>query len=342
MAVRVGILTGGGDCPGLNAVVRAAVHAATSAGAGIVGYRHGWLGLAEGDAVPLSVAATDALLVTGGTALGTARFHPGAHPGAVDRVLATLERDAVDALVVVGGDGTLGATRPLVEAGVPVVGIPKTIDNDVPGTDRSVGFDTGLAIATEAVDRVTTTAESHDRLMVIEVMGRHAGWLAVGAGIAGGAHAILVPERPFDIAAVADALCRRHRVANYSIVVVAEGAVPAPGTDGTAPVPVHDQPIVAGSIGAWVRTELAERSGFESRLVVLGHVQRGGTPTAGDRLLATRFGVAAVRAALAGTTGTMTALVGDAVQLLPLEVAMAGPRGVPDDMLDLSDALAAA
>lgn len=340
--MRIGILTGGGDCPGLNAVVRAAVHTVEGGAAdGIIGYRHGWLGLAEGDGVALTAAVTDPLLGTGGTALGTARYHPADHEGAIEQILRTVRRDAVDALVVVGGDGTLAAARPLADAGLVVVGVPKTIDNDVPGTDRSVGFDTALAIATEAVDRVHTTAESHDRLMVIEVMGRHAGWLAVGAGIAGGAHAILVPERPFDIEQVAAALRRRHRVANFSIVVVAEGATPAPGTDGTAPVADPNQPIVAGSIGAWVRAELAERSGFESRLVVLGHVQRGGTPTAADRLLATRFGVAAVQAAAAGATRVMTALVGDEVHLVPLDVAMAGPRGVPATLLEISRALAA-
>ena len=328
--MRLGIVTGGGDCPGLNAVIRAVVHAASNRfGDSVVGYRHGLRGVVEGDAVPLGVVDTDPLLSLGGTALGTARYHPADHSGAQDRAIGVLRRDGVDALVVVGGDGTLAAADKLARAGIRVVGVPKTIDNDVPGTDRAVGFDSALTIATEAVDRVRTTAESHDRLMVVEVMGHHTGWLAFGAGIAGGAHAILAPEQPFDIDEVAKLLRRRHATVSYSIVVVAEGAVPLPGSMDFHPPVGPAGSIVAGSVGERVRAELASRTGFESRLVVLGHVQRGGAPTPTDRLLASRFGVAAVQAVEDGASGVMTASIGDEVRLVPLEVAATGPRVVP-------------
>jgi 6-phosphofructokinase len=209
--VRLGVLTGGGDCPGLNAIIRAVVRSAeTCFGQNVIGYRHGWHGVANGDSVELTGASTHAILAAGGTVLGTSRYHPNEHEGATDRVLDTLARDHIGALVVVGGDGTLAAARLIAGAGVRILGVPKTIDNDVLGTDRSVGFDTALWIATEAVDRIHTTAESHDRLMVIEVMGHRSGWLAVGAGIAGGAHAVLAPEEPFDIGEVAASLRHRH------------------------------------------------------------------------------------------------------------------------------------
>ena len=338
--MRLGILTGRGHCSGLNAEVRAVVHTAHGRSKrDVIGYRHGWRGLVDGDAMELSVAGTDALLATGGTALGTARYHPHDHKGAEARVLETLERDRIGALIVVGGDGTLAAADRLADGGVRIIGVPKTIDNDVPGTDRSVGFDTALSIATEAVDRVRTTAESHDRLMVVEVMGHHTGWLAFGAGIAGGAHAILAPESPFDIDEVTGALRRRHRKASFSIVVVAEGAVPIPGSMdfGTAAGPGGS--IVAGAVGERVRAELALRTGFESRLVVLGHVQRGGPPTPADRLLASRFGVAAVRAVEEGASGVMTGLTGDEVVTVPLSVGAAGPRGAPSSLVETARAL---
>lgn len=229
--MRLGILTGGGDCPGLNAVIRAVVRTAEGVyGDTVIGYRHGWKGVAESDSVELTGASTHAILATGGTMLGTSRYHPDEHQGAIDGVLDTLARDRIAALLVVGGDGTLAASRAFMEHGVRIIGIPKTIDNDVLETDRSVGFDTALWIVTEAVDRIHTTAESHDRLMVVEVMGHRAGWLAVGAGIAGGAHVILTPEEPFDIEEVAASLRHRHRRESFSIVVVAEGAAPVPGT----------------------------------------------------------------------------------------------------------------
>ncbi len=338
--MRLGILTGGGDCPGLNAVIRAVVRSAEGCyGDTVIGYRHGWHGVAEGDSVELTGASTHAVLDTGGTMLGTSRFHPASHEGATDRVVDTLERDRIGALLVVGGDGTLGASRPIAERGARLIGIPKTIDNDVLMTERSIGFDTALWIATEAVDRVHTTAESHDRLMVVEVMGHRSGWLAVGAGVAGGAHVILAPEEPFDIEEVAASLRHRHQRESFSIVVVAEGAVPVPGTLDFAPVEGPTGTITAGTIGERVRSELASRTGFESRLVVLGHVQRGGSPTPADRLLATRFGVAAVDAVHDGAAGVMAALAGDAIRFVGLDEATAGIKMVPKDLLHVARSL---
>jgi len=338
--VRLGILTGGGDCPGLNAVLRAVVRTAENVyGQNVIGYRHGWHGVAEGDSVELTGASTHGILASGGTILGTSRYHPDEHDDATERVLDTLARDHIGALIVVGGDGTLAAARLVSERGVCVLGIPKTIDNDVRCTDRSVGFDTAVSTATEAIDRIHTTAESHDRLMVVEVMGHRAGWLAVSAGLAGGAHVILVPERPFDIDEVAASLRHRHQRESFSIVVVAEGATPAAGTFEFAVTKGPSGDIAAGAIGERVRSELGLRTGFESRLVVLGHVQRGGAPTAADRILASRFGVAAVEAIQSGASAVMTALCGDVVQLVPLADATAGFRPVPDDLLRVADSL---
>lgn len=338
--MRLGILTGGGDCPGLNAVIRAVVRTAEGVhGDTVLGYRHGWQGVAEGSSVELTGASTHAILATGGTMLGTSRYHPSEHDGAIERALDTLARDRTAALLVVGGDGTLGEARLFAERGVPVVGIPKTIDNDVPATDRCVGFDTALSIATEAVDRVHTTAESHDRLMVVEVMGHRSGWLAVGAGIAGGAHVILAPERPFDIEEVAASLRHRHQRESFSIVVAAEGAVPLPGTLDYAPVEGPAGIGVAGVLGERVRAELAARTGFETRLVVLGHIQRGGTPTPADRLLATQLGAAAVGAVHDGASGSVTVIDGYEVELVSLAEATAGIRYVPDALLQVAGAL---
>lgn len=340
--MRVGILTGGGDCPGLNAVIRAVVRATEEQhGGNVIGYRHGWRGVAQGDSVELTGTSTHALLAMGGTVLGTSRYHPADHDGATERVLDTLARDRIDALIVLGGDGTLSAATALCEAGVAIVGVPKTIDNDVGGTDRCVGFDTALSIATDAIDRVHTTAESHDRAMVIEVMGHRTGWLAVGAGIAGGVHVILTPEEPFDMDQIAAHMRHRHQRESFSIIVVAEGAVPSPADSSGRPVPPPPCGADVGNIGTWVRSEIAARTGFETRLVVLGHVQRGGTPTASDRLLGTRFGVAAVDAAHAGDVGTITALQGDRITLMPLAEATRELRAVPADLLAVAHTLTA-
>lgn len=326
--MRIGLLTGGGDCPGLNAAIWAVARVGRDLGDEIVGYAHGWLGLAEGEGHTLTPEQTRGILRSGGTILRTARYHPDEHDGGPEAVLATCARDRLDGLVVVGGDGTLSCASRLVRRGLPVVGVPKTIDNDVAGTHRCIGFDTAVAIAAEAIDRVHTTGESHDRLMVVEVMGRTAGWLALSAGIAAGADAICVPERPTDLPALAKALQQRHEDgATSSVVVVAEGAH------------LTGAELPPGSAGAAVAEVLAAATGFETRLTVLGHVQRGGLPTPTDRLLATGFGVCAVEAAHAGRFGTMVASNNDRTELVPLERVEAGARPVPEEILALAQRL---
>jgi phosphofructokinase-like protein len=338
--VRIGLLTGGGDCPGLNALIRGVVKQGSLHGHTLVGFRHGWRGVVDGDLFPLTRDHVRGVLPLGGTMLGTARFHPHEDNGGIDAVLETLKHEHIDALICVGGDGTLTAAGKLAEAGVGMVCAPKTIDNDVWGTDRSVGFDTAVSIATEALDRVHTTAESHDRVMVVEVMGHHVGWIAVAAGIAGGADMILIPEDPFDIDEVTAKLRHRHRsYASSSIVVVAEGATARPGTlDFTAPEGPYGS-IVAGAIGERIKVELQERTGFDTRVTILGHVQRGGTPTATDRLLASRFGVAAVDAVDAGRSSVMTALIGDEIKLVDIADVAGKLKVVPEDMRRVAEAL---
>ena len=328
---RIGILTGGGDCPGLNAVIRAVVRqGAGRLGHEIVGFRRGWAGVLEGDTVALPVAAVSGLLHRGGTILGSSRTNP--YQGGNDGTTAV--RDAMraarlDALIAIGGDDTLGVASRLTAAGVPVVGVPKTIDNDIAGTDVTFGFNTAVQIATDAIDRLHSTAESHDRVIVAEVMGRHAGWIATHCGLAGGADVILVPERPFAIEAVCDALRRRHRsVQSFSIVVVSEGATVA-GDGGPATIGAEVDAFGharLGGISGLLEREIEARTGFETRAVVLGHLQRGGTPTAFDRVLATRFGLAAVGAVHTGTFGVMTALRGTDIVLADLEEALAAPK----------------
>lgn len=327
--MRIGLLTGGGDCPGLNAAIRAVVRVGGVGGDEILGFHHGWRGVVEGDAELLTPRATKGILQSGGTILRTARFHPDEREGGVGAVLLTVARERLDALIVIGGDGTLSTARRLSEVGVPAVGIPKTIDNDVSGTTRCIGFDTAVATAADAIDRVHTTGESHDRLMVVEVMGRTTGWLAVSAGIAGGADAICLPERPVDLDQLAKALRARHDAgSSSSVVVVAEGARFRSAA-----------PTSGASTGALVADELAQRTGYETRLTVLGHVQRGGPPTATDRVLATAFGVAAVDAARGGSFGSMVSVRDDVVRLASLVAVAAGPRPVPGPLLDLADRL---
>ena len=341
--MRVGLLTGGGDVPGLNAAIRAVVKRGEGEhGHTIVGFRNGWKGVADGDVRPLGRQDIRNVLATGGTLLGTARFHPHRNEGGVDAVLATLEAERIDALICIGGDGTLDAASKISEAGINVIGIPKTIDNDVWGTDYSIGFDTAVTIATEAVDRIHTTAESHNRVMVVEVMGRHAGWIAVTSGIAGGAELVLEPEEPFDIDKVARFLKHRHRAhASFSIVVAAEGAVPAQGTAMHYETEVGKfGEIVAGAIGERLKSEIETRTGFDTRVTVLGHVQRGGIPTAFDRILASRFGVAAIDAATEGRSDVMTAIHGERVDLVPIADIAGKVKYVPDQMLAVARALA--
>jgi ATP-dependent phosphofructokinase / diphosphate-dependent phosphofructokinase len=311
--MRIGLLTGGGDCPGLNAVIRAVVRKGeTRMGHEFVGFRNGWRGILEHETMELSVATTRGILHRGGTILGTSRTNPFKSDNGMERVKVSLAEEGVDALVAIGGEDTLGVAHELGIASVPVVGVPKTIDNDLGATDFTFGFNTAVQIATDAIDRLHTTAESHDRVMVCEVMGRHAGWIALWSGLAGGANLILVPERPFDIDEVCDALRDRHaHGAGFSIVVVAEGAAP---TDGSIAVQDHGVDefghVRLGGIGSALAPEIEARTGFETRVTILGHVLRGGTPTAYDRILATRFGLAAIDAVDDRDFGTMVALHG--------------------------------
>jgi len=341
--VRIGLLTGGGDCPGLNAAIRAVVkHGMGTYGHTIMGFRNGWRGVVDGDVRELGRQDIRNVLPVGGTLLGTDRYHPHRNSGGMEAVLATLEAERIDAVICIGGDGTLHAASKVAEAGVNVVGIPKTIDNDVEGTDLSIGFHTAVNIATEAIDRLHTTAESHNRVMVVEVMGRHTGWIAVNAGIAGGAEIVLAPEDPFDIDQVVKFLKHRHRAhASFSIVVVAEGAEPREGssmsfTTETGPFGA----IVAGTASEQVAAQIEQRTGFETRVTILGHVQRGGSPTPTDRILGSRFGVAAVDALQDGHTNVMTALRGDDVDLVPLAEIAGKVKQVPADLLRAAQVLA--
>lgn len=318
---RVGVLTGGGDCPGLNAVIRAVVRRQLQGYDGTVfGFYNGWQGVVENDGEELDVLRLRGTLPRGGTILGTSRLTPYMTEDGPERVKATMAEREVEALIVIGGEGTLACASRVFEEGLaPVVGVPKTIDNDIYGTERTFGFDTAVSIATDAIDRLHTTAESHDRIMVVEVMGRHVGHIATWAGLAGGATVTLIPEEPFDIAEVCDRLSRRHKQGKFaSIVVVAEGALPVPGTLDLRPPEIdrygHQR---LGGIGNVVAAEIEQRTGFETRVTVLGHVQRGGSPTAFDRVLCSRFGVAAIDAVQARAFGHMVALNNNQISTVP-------------------------
>ncbi len=330
--MRIGLLTGGGDCPGLNAVIRAVVRKGIDTyGDQLVGFRDGWRGVLEDVGEELTIESTRGILPRGGTILGSSRTNPTKHEDGIGVVQATLARHQLDGLIAIGGEDTLGAANRLAEAGVSVIGVPKTIDNDLGATDVTFGFDTALHVATEAIDRLHTTAESHHRILVVEVMGRNAGWIALHSGIAGGADVILIPEIPFDIDEVCRLIGRRHGRGRYfSIVVVAEGAQPKEGTMRLAAGEVDDfgHPRLGG-IGHQLEREIEQRTGFETRATVLGHVQRGGTPTAFDRVLATRLGLAAIDAAHEGRWGTMTALHSTEIELVALRDAVAEVRRVP-------------
>ena len=323
--MRVGVLTGGGDCPGLNAVIRGIVRKGEGVhGHNVVGFRHGWRGLIEDTAIDLTLASTRGILPRGGTILGSSRTNPYSTDDGVARVLDTLQRERIDALIAIGGEDTLGVASKLGAVGVQVVGVPKTIDNDLSATDYTFGFDTAVQTATDAIDRLHTTAESHDRVMVVEVMGRHAGWIAIHSGLAGGADIILIPERPFDIEDVCERIRHRHnRGADFSIVVVAEGAEPVEGTlslqSGETDAFGH---VRLGGIGNVVTEEIEKRTGFDTRVTILGHVIRGGTPTAYDRVLATRFGVAAIDAVDELDFQKMVALQGTQIVRVPIEDAI--------------------
>jgi ATP-dependent phosphofructokinase / diphosphate-dependent phosphofructokinase len=328
---RVGLLTGGGDCPGLNAVIRAVVRRGLTDGEhSFFGFRHGWAGVLTDDAIELTRESTAGILPRGGTILGTSRTNPFADgQDGTANIRRTVEDRGLDVLIPIGGEDTLGVALRLHREGLAVVGVPKTIDNDLGGTDVTFGFQTAVQIVTDAIDRLHTTAESHNRVMVVEVMGRHAGWIATHAGIAGGADAILVPERPFSIEEVVAHLRRRHeRGPNFSIVVVAEGATPREGTLHTQEGTVTDAFGHArlGGIGVTLEQEIERRTGYESRVTILGHVQRGGTPVAYDRVLATRFGVAAMDAAAGGRFGEMVALRGTEIIEVSLQEALREPK----------------
>lgn len=338
--MRVGILTGGGDCPGLNAVIRAAVRRGVGLGEhSFVGFRHGWAGVLENDGSELTRESTAGILPRGGTILGTSRTNPFARGAdGLQQIADTFERERLDALIPIGGEDTLGVALRLSEAGLALVGVPKTIDNDIGATDFTFGFHTAVQIATDAIDRLHTTAESHNRVMVVEVMGRHAGWIAAYAGIAGGADAILVPERPFDIEEVCARLRRRHaRGVTFSIVVVSEGATPREGTGmSLAEAHVADQfgHVRLGGIGVELASRIESITGYETRATILGHVQRGGTPTAYDRVLATRFGVAAMDAVAAGRFGQMVALRGPNIVEVALGRALSEPKLLDPSLFD--------
>ena len=337
--MRVGILTGGGDCPGLNAVIRAIVRKGERHyGDHVIGFLDGWRGVVEDDWMPLDVKACRGLLPKGGTMLGTSRHTPFSLPDGMSRATDTIHGLELDVLIAIGGEGTLSCASEMAARGFGVVGVPKTIDNDVGVTERTFGFDTAVTVATEAIDRLHTTAESHDRVIFVEVMGRNVGHIATWAGIAGGATYILVPEEPFDLDDLCAALLRRHGRGRYaSIVVVAEGARPRPGTLDVAEPPVdaygHKR---LGGIANVIAAEVEARTGLETRVTILGHVQRGGTPTAFDRVLATRFGVAAIDAVHDGVFGHMVALRGDAIDLVPLHQATARLKPVSRDLLDVA------
>ncbi len=340
--MRFGVLTGGGDCPGLNAVIRAIIRKGIGMhGDEFVGFRDGWRGPLEGDHEELTLESTRGILPRGGTILGTSRTNPFKRDDGPETIAATLSELDLDGLIAIGGEDTLGAANRLhAEHGLNLIGVPKTIDNDIGATDVTFGFDTALQVATEAIDRLHTTAESHHRVMVVEVMGRHAGWIALYSGVAGGADVILIPEQPFDIDEVCALIQRRHsRGRFFSIVVAAEGALPREGTIKVASGEVdefgHER---LGGIGHLLEHEIEQRTGYETRAVVLGHIQRGGTPTAYDRVLATRFGVGAIDAAHDGAWGMMPALRGTSIALVPLADAVAELRTVTPEEFAFAEA----
>jgi ATP-dependent phosphofructokinase / diphosphate-dependent phosphofructokinase len=346
LARRVGILTGGGDCPGLNAVIRAVTRRSLARDWEVLGVRAGWRGLVEGRFLPLGPREISGILPRGGTIIGTSRTNPFKTEGDLDRLLANFERESLEALVAIGGEDTLGvAARLYEERGFPVVGVPKTIDNDLAATDYTFGFDTAVFVATEAIDRLHTTAESHNRVMVVEVMGRHTGWIAVMSGIAGGADVILIPEQPVTVEEACEELRKRHdRGKDFSIVVVSEGYELTYASGESRVVAQEPMPadqfghVRLGGVGEALAREIEERTGYETRVTVLGHVQRGGTPTPRDRVLATRYGLKAADLVEAGDFGKMAALQGDSIIAVPLADAVAELKTVPPEWYDVAKA----
>jgi 6-phosphofructokinase 1 len=339
--MKIGVLTAGGDCPGLNAVIRAVTRKALAAEHEVVGLWRGYAGLAERSYVPLDMRAVSGILPLGGTIVSTSSYDPYRHDDGVPRVQAAFREDGFDAVVAIGGEHTMSITRRLHEEGLPLVGVPKTIDNDVPGTDFTFGFDTAVQIASDAIDRLHTTAESHDRVMVVEVMGRNTGWIAVFSGIAGGADAIVIPELELTVEEIGDSINKRHeRGKNFSIVVVAEGAELAFASGEKRQVRASTETDTygyprLGGIGIALAREIEQRTGFETRVTTLGHVQRGGTPTATDRVLATRYGIKAAELAMGGEFGRMAALHGTEMTSVPL-AEVVGVKQVDLDYLRLA------
>ena len=343
--MRAGILTGGGDCPGLNAVIRATGRRLLDNGWDVLGIRAGWRGLIDGKFEPLGAREISGILPRGGTIIGTSRTNPYKLEGGVDAVLRTFAESGLDALVAIGGEDTLGvAARLHEERGFPVVGVPKTIDNDLSATDYTFGFDTAVWICTEAIDRLHTTAESHNRVMVVEVMGRHTGWIAVMSGIAGGADVILIPEQPLTVEDACTEISRRHaKGKDFSIVVVSEGYELTYASGERRQVTQEDATdafghVRLGGVGDALAREIEERTGYETRVTVLGHVQRGGSPTPRDRVLATRYGLKAADLVLGGSWGRMAALHGDKIVDVSLKEATTQLKTVPPDWYDVAKA----
>lgn len=336
---RIGVLTGGGDCPGLNAAIRAVVRTAIRYDWDIVGIRNGWKGLIDGEIELLTDYAVSGILPKGGTIIGTSRTNPYKNPEDIQKLKDNVKRFGLEAIIAIGGDDTLSVALKLQEDGIPTIGIPKTIDNDLNGTDYTFGFDTAISIVTEAIDRLHTTAESHHRAIVVEVMGRHAGWIATMSGIAGGADEILIPEVPFDIDEICQNLKSRYdRGKRFSIIVVAEGAKPKNSDIVITQCDELDEfgHVRLGGIGHSLAKEIEKRLNINTRVTILGHVQRGGTPTAHDRILATRFGVAAVEAIKNNDFGKMVALQGDTIVTVPLHQAIDNLKTVKMDLYELS------
>ena len=330
--MRLGILTGGGDCPGLNAVIRAVVRRGIRLhGMEFVGFHDGWYGVLDDVSQPLGIADTTGILPRGGTILGSSGANPHRFEDGPARILETIAKHELDGLVVIGGEGTLGAAVRLADEGVRIVAVPKTIDNDLAGTDVTVGFHTAVQVATDAIDRLHTTAESHDRVMLVEVMGRHSGWIAVYAGMAGGADAILIPEQPYDVDRICEHLRHRHASrSSFSIVVVAEGALPVDGTLELPEPPLDENGFPRlGGLANHLAPEIEKRTGFQTRVTILGHVQRGGTPVSFDRVLATRFGIAAADLAAAGGWGRMVARKAQDIRDVPITEAVSERNLVP-------------
>jgi 6-phosphofructokinase 1 len=344
--MKIGILTGGGDCPGLNAVIRAVVRKSLQLNHEVVGIREGWKGLIEKDFEPLNRASISGILHRGGTILGTSRTNIYKIENGEEIVIKNLTDSGIDALVAIGGEDTLGIAAKLTKAGVKIVGVPKTIDNDLNGTDYTFGFDTAVNIATEAIDRLHTTAEAHNRVIVVEVMGRHAGWIAVHAGIAGGADIILIPEKPFNIDEVCNVITKRHSSGrDFSIIVVSEGAKiqteTATDKDGTFILSSLKKDafghVRLGGIGNVLADEIEKRTGFETRATILGYIQRGGTPTAFDRVLATRFGVFAAELVQKGEWGKMAALRGNEIIAVDLSEATSTLKTVDLNLFEVAE-----